>query len=630
MNGYLRVGQSIPEIEVGNIFTNTEKTLTEINYLYQNGCKIIVFPELSLTSNNLSYLFRDKNILDNSLNAIFKILRFTENMDIFIFVTIPYEYKHKIYEACFVLKSGKIVAIVPRKTIESKVIDNNIFSNANNIKDELLITNQLNNSIYKVPFSSDIIFNIINFKNLTLSISFDDDLINCHNTDIVINPSSQFETVYVNDRFNLIKMISENKNNAIISSSPSYTESTTKYAYYSRAYTVEDGVLLNRNDNLFRTNIITDIDIDLITSIKNNNISNNVINIDVSFDNNKTYMPSDKLYRNFDRTPYIPKNIDKFFLSNHIIEILAIALMKRMKTIKTEDIILGLSGGLDSTMALFVANKTLELMQLDKSHLHLITMPGFGTSNNTLNDVNDLARLFGVRLNTIDIKESINQHFRDINHNSQDVNVTFENAQARERTQVLMDLANDLNGIVIGTSDLSEIALGFSTYNGDQMSMFNVNSSLPKTLIKFIFNSLCENWDKNNINNELSNLLKNIIIKPISPELKPSINGETNQFSESILGDYILHDYYIYYYLKYNLSIEKIYDLSLRAFVYCDDHLYDEIYVKNAINVFFDRFYKAQYKRNASPDGISIGIPNLNSINFYNIPSDNSLCKTII
>ena len=629
MSCYLRIGQSMPEINIGNISANVENYISEINYLYQNGAKIITFPELSLTSNSLGCLFKDRNILNNSLDAIFKILSETENFDILIFITIPYEYKHSIFETCFVLKSGKIIAIIPRKNVISTVIDNDIFNNANNIKDEITINNYTNNSIYKVPFCSDLVLNIINYNNVSISVSFDEDINSCIDTDIVINPSSQYESININQRFNLLRTISDYKKNAIISTSPSYTESTTKYSYCSRAYVIEDGDLINRNDSIFRTNIITDIDIDRIASIKKNNNYHNLLNIDIAYDNIKQYSPSEKLLRNFDKTPYIPKNIDKYYLSNHIVETLAISLMKRIKSINVTELVLGISGGLDSLMALIIALRTLSLMNLDNNHLHLISMPGFGTSDNSIRDVNEIARLFGVSLTTIDIKNSVSLHFRDINHNEQNINQTYENAQARERTQILMDIANDINGIVVGTSDLSEIALGFSTYNGDQMSMYNINASLCKTLIRYILNAFIENWKKNNINQELVALVQNILNKPVSPELKPAVNGITNQLTENILGDYILHDYYLFYYLKYNYSIEKIYDLALRTFTYSDEHLYDENVIKNTINVFFDRFYKSQYKRVASPDSINIGLPNLN-INYYNIPSDNNLCKTII
>ena len=253
-------------------------------------------------------------------------------------------------------------------------------------------------------------------------------------------------------------------------------------------------------------------------------------------------------------------------------------------------------------------------------------MPGFGTTISTNNNANDLLKSLDIKQNLIDITHSVSVHFDDIGHDINNTNITFENAQARERTQILMDVANDVNGIVVGTGDLSEIALGFSTYNGDQMSMYNVNASLPKTLIRYILNSVAEENLKTKNNLLLANSLKNILHAPVSPELLPTENGILIQKTEDILGNYEIHDFILYNYLKYNYDVEKIVDITLRTFVYNNnEHNYTDDYVKNCVNVFFDRFYKSQYKRSASPDSPDIGLPNLNAVYSFNIPSDSNV-----
>ena len=297
-----------------------------------------------------------------------------------------------------------------------------------------------------------------------------------------------------------------------------------------------------------------------------------------------------------------------------------------MNAINCKNIVIGVSGGLDSTIALLICKKTIEFLSLNNENIYAYSMPGFGTTNTTNSYTADLLKSLNLKMNVVDIKNAMNVHFNDINHNINDTNVTYENAQARERTQILMDVANDLNGIVVGTGDLSEIALGFSTYNGDQMSMYNVNASLPKTLIRYILNAIADENIKTKNNILLANTLKNILHMPVSPELLPTENGVLVQKTEKILGSYEIHDFLLYNYLEYHYDIDKLYDLALRTFVYNDNtNYYTDEYVKNCINIFFDRFYKANYKRTATADSPDIGLPNLNSNYSFKMPNDSEI-----
>ena len=415
-----------------------------------------------------------------------------------------------------------------------------------------------------------------------------------------------------------------NENCTIITSTPGPSESTECFSYFGRSLICECGDIISKNDIITNHILVSDIDLD----INNLNFSNNFKykpfkEIAFNYNNYIANPVTEKLFREFDKTPYIIKSLKPYSYCMHIINILSVALAKRMNSIGCDNIVIGVSGGLDSTIALLICKKAIEFLSLNNSNVHAYSMPGFGTTQLTNTNTVNLLKSLDIKLNTIDITNSLNLHFNDINHDINSANTTFENAQARERTQILMDIANDVNGLVVGTGDLSEIALGFSTYNGDQMSMYNVNASLPKTLIRYILNTIAEENIKTKNNILLADTLKNILHAPVSPELLPTENGILIQKTEEILGKYEIHDFILYYYLKYNYDAKKIYDLAIRTFVYNnDEHNYTEEYIKNCINIFFDRFYKSQFKRTSAPASPDIGLPNLNSHFSFKMPSD--------
>lgn len=604
----------MPIIKVGNVKFNLESIKSELLNAKAMGIKFAVFPELCFTGNSLQNLYLDNNILNESLSALFDLVNFSNEYDMIIIVSIPYKHLNNVYEVACVIKTGKILGFVPKHDFNINDLNYKYFcKNTINVNNITLI-DPIHNIKYDIPFSDKLIFDNGAFN---YSIGFDNNL---KNTAIAVNIASIPETIYIDDKLKEIKKLSKDNNNVIITSTPGPTESSSNFVYFGRSTIAECGDLIAKNDILNNTLLFCDVDLDKATAHKDALEDDNNI-VSFAFDNYSDGLTEDKLYRELDKTPYINKKVNAYNFSMHIINILAIALAKRLKAVKSQDVVLGVSGGLDSTIALLVIKKCMEYMSLTSDNIHAYSLPGFGTTSNSNNNIKNLLTSLNITLNEINISNAVTSHFMDITHDASNTNVTFENAQARERMQILMDIANDLNAIVVGTSDLSEIALGFSTYNGDHMSMYNINGSLPKTLIKYILNAIAQE-NKNN-NKLLSDTINTILSTPISPELMPTENGILRQKTEDILGNYEIHDFVLYYYLKYHFDIKKLYDLTLRTFVYNDlEHKYSNEYIKNCINMFFKRFYSSQYKRSTAPDSPSIGLPSLNKNFDFNIPTD--------
>ena len=624
MNGYLRVASVMPNITVGNPLNNLNSIKDEILKANTLSVKFCVLPELCLTGNNLQSLYFDRNILKNVRVALFSLLSFSSELDIVIIVSFPFEYNNRVYEVAAAIKSGNILGFVPKNHFENDDINKDYFSILDHDIETVTLYDEERNVQYSFPFSKNLLFYNDNFS---FSIIFDNKINKFVKSNVLANIVSIPETVYVDYDIKTIRNTSKAENCTIISSSPGPSESSEKYSYFGRSIICECGDIIAKNDIITNHILISDIDLDKNSINLSNKYKNKAFKeIKFNYNNYISNPVTEKLFREFDKTPFIFKTSKPYNYCMHIINILSIALAKRMNSTNCNNIVIGVSGGLDSTIALLICKKTIEFLSLNNSNIHAYSMPGFGTTDSTNTNTLNLLKSLDIKLNTIDITNSINVHFNDIRHDINLTNVTFENAQARERTQILMDVANDVNGIVVGTGDLSEIALGFSTYNGDQMSMYNVNGSLPKTLIKFILNSIAEENIKNKNNLLLADTLKNILHAPISPELLPTENGILIQKTEEILGNYEIHDFVLYNYLKYNYSVDKLYDLAIRTFVYNNsEHNYTEEYIKNCINIFFDRFYKSQYKRAAAPASPDIGLPNLNSHFSFKMPSDTNI-----
>lgn len=621
MNGYLRVAMAMPKISVGNVKNNLESIKNIINEAYDHNVKIISFPELSLTSCNLKDIYKDKNILNDVLYSLVELKYFSNSFDMLINISVPFKYKNNLIEANVIIKQGNIIAIIPNS--------NKSFDNLYNIDDIFKIYDHINDLYLEIVINDKFVLEYNNNQNILMSFSSGNNFSSLDYSNILFNSNSINETIYIDKDIKKICDLSNEKKSCIICTNPSFTESSTDKVYFSKSFVYECDELVNINDSIDNEIIYADIDLDKIDSMNKKLNTNNVKVESLFFNDNYNY--DSKLYRKFNKNPYIITNKNPYKFSMHIIDMAAIALAKRMDSIKVDNLVLGFSGGLDSTLALLIILKTIKLKRLTNDSLHIYSLPSYGTSVQTQNNIYNLQNALNISVNEINIKESMDLHFRDINHDINNINIAFENAQARERTQILMDIANDINGIVIGTSDLSEIALGFSTYNGDQMSMYNVNAPIPKTLVRYILNSIAEENLNNNNNTILANAIKGILDTPVSPELIPNDSISITQKTEDILGDYELHDFFIYNYLKYHYDINKLYNLSINAFITNNENeiKYSEDYIKNTINNFFDRLYKSQFKRNASPDTYDIGLPNISNA-YFNAPSDMEVCVRIL
>lgn len=632
MKGYLRVASVFPNIKLGDIDFNVQNIIDEINKLANYNIKVALFSELNITGVSLGDLFLDEGILDKSLVGLFSIIEATKNYDMLITVGLPYKYNNCLYDVVAVIKTGNILGIVPRTEFNNNlVLSKDKFKSTNDfIYENIVLKDKFRNIEYNTIFSNDIIFNCENYDGLTFSIDFDLDKKN--NSMVVLNPNTQFESAFLYNISLQYKVYSEINNCALITSSPSYTESTTSYIFNSKAYIYECGELLAKNHAISAKSIVIDLDIDKLFALNvNKNMNNDELPIVSFLFNDPEYQNTEhEVYRFYKKMPYINKDLDAYAFAMHIIDMLTIGLLNRVKNINAKTLVLGLSGGLDSTFALLVCKNVINKDENLNLSLKTITMPCFGTTENSLNNVKQLAVSLGLDLVNIDITEAVKNHLINISHDINIHNNTYENAQARERTKVLMDIANDTNGIVVGTSDLSEIALGFSTYNGDHMSMYNVNGSVFKSMIRYILKAIADKNSEAGKNILLSNVLNSILNTAISPELLPVYNNQQMQKTENILGDYLLHDFYIFNYLKYHYDIDKMYDLAIRTFIYDDENTkFSEQDIKNTLNIFYDRFFKSQYKRNAAPDSPSIGIVNLDSHSSFITASDLYIKKSI-
>ena len=624
MLGYLRVAMAMPIIKVGNVKENLENIKRIINEANDKNVKIINFPELSLTSSNLKDLYKDKNILNDVLYSIIELKHYSNGFDMIINISVPLTYRNFLIEANVVLKQGNILAIIPNNT------KNKYFDKITDIDDTYKIYDHVNDMYNEVIINNKFVFEYQNNQNILMSFSSGDNYTSLCYSNILFNSNSINETINIDkDIKRLCDKFYENKS-CLVCTNPSFSESSTDKVFFSKSFVYECDELISINESIDNKLLIADIDLDKIEAM-NKRFDLNNIKIESVFFNDK-YTYDNKLYRKFNKSPYIINKHNPYKFSMHIIDMASIALSKRMDSAKTKNLVLGFSGGLDSTLALLIMLKTIKIKNLTNASLHIYSLPSYGTSVQTQNNIYNIQNALGINVNEINIKDAISIHFRDINHDENNTNVTFENAQSRERTQILMDIANDINGLVVGTSDLSEIVLGFSTYNGDQMSMYNVNAPIPKTLIRYILNSIADENLKSNNNTNLSNALKGILNTPVSPELLPSDSSNIIQKTEDILGNYELHDFYIYYYLKYHYDIHKLYDLAINTFILNNDTInefsYSEDYIKETLNKFFDKMYKSQFKRNASPDTYDIGLPNISNA-YFNAPSDLEICVRI-
>ena len=625
---FIKVASACPVTNVSDVNYNLSNIITCINEAYENNAKAIIFPELSITSYSCGDLFLQDTLINNSMSAIHKLAKSTKEIDILIAVGAPYLHNTTLYNCAFVLFKGEVLGIVPKSYIPnySEFYEKRWFTEGLSIIDKKV----------DLPFQEGVHFGtnlIFSSENFNFAFEICEDLwvtippssyLALAGANIICNLSASNELVSKADyRRELIKNQSARSMCSYIYSSTGVHESTTDLLFSGHLLIAENGSLLKENERFQRDNevIYSYIDVFKLKAERMKNLSFRDASKSLPFEPKIIkFTYKDTSLKNFDRFidkhPFVPSNhLERELRCKEIFNIQAAALAKRFEHTGLKKAVVGISGGLDSTLALLVIVKTFECLKYPMSNIVTITMPGFGTTDRTYNNALTLCREIGCDLREINIVEAALQHFKDIGHDKDIHDVTYENVQARERTQILMDLANKESGLLIGTGDLSELALGWCTYNGDHMSMYSVNPSIPKTLVRYLVKYVAEKESNKNV----ADTLLDILDTPVSPELLPKDSeGNISQKTEDIVGPYELHDFFLYHFIKHGASKERILFLALEAFK--DDYSKEEI--TKWLDKFMWRFFTQQFKRSALPDGPKVGSISLSPRGDWRMPSD--------
>lgn len=624
-NGFVRVGALVNKLSLGNVIENAKEISRQIKKAYEAGVEIIVTPELSLTGYTCGDMFLQDKLVKDSIIGLEYVLSETKSLNIISIIGMPISTNNALFNCGVVINRGKLLGIIPKTYIPNykEFYECRWFSSSLNLDiNEIELLGQ------KVPIGCDLLFQDRKNPNITFAIEICEDLwvVTPPSNDyaksgatIIFNLSSSNELIGKhNYRKNLISSQSSKTISAYIYASSGMLESTSDILFGGASLIYENGTLLKEGERfLTESNIIyQDIDVLRLVNDRRVNKSFNIssdnkiyrrINIDIH--NNIS-----KLERKYSKYPFVPK--DDILRNERCLEIINIqssALARRLIQLNYPKCVIGMSGGLDSTLAFLVTVRAFEKLNLDNKDIIGITMPGFGTTDRTYNNSIKLVESYNATLKEINIKEACTIHMKDIGLNPTDISITYENIQARERTQILMDVANMEKGIVIGTGDLSELALGWCTYNGDHMSMYSVNSSIPKTLISYLVK-----WFMDNEKGIRHDVLKDILSTPISPELLPPDKyGNIVQKTENSIGPYVLHDFFLYHFLRYGVRPKKLYFLALHTF---NDFSREDIL--NYLKIFINRFFTQQFKRNCVPDGIKVGSISLSPRGDLRMPSD--------
>ena len=624
--GFVRVGAVVPKLKVADTEFNCNEIIKQIEVASNNKIQIVVFPELCVTGYTCQDLFEQDTLLEEAEKALNKILDYTNNLDIICIIGMPIKAENQLFNTAVVIQKGKILGIVPKTFIPNygEFYEKRWFASSKNAnKKEIEILDQ------KVPFGIDLLFKDKENNEICFGIEICEDIwaveppsnkLALLGANIIFNLSASNEVIGKKEyRRDLVKMQSAKTISGYVYCSCGVNESTADLVFSGESMIFENGSCLSNNERFkFESNIIfTEIDTKRLANDRRKNISFMGDSVDLEYREIKINIPDniENLTREYSKTPFVPEDKKKISeICEEILNIKSYGLAKRLLHTNINKTIIGISGGLDSTLAFLVIIKAYEILNLPKENIIAITMPGFGTTSRTHNNSMKLINEYGATFREINITKSSLQHFEDIGHDKNIKDVTYENAQARERTKILMDIANKENGLVIGTGDLSELALGWCTYNGDHMSMYAVNASIPKTLVKYIIK-----WVAENSKQECKNIIDDILDTPISPELlPPDEKGNIEQKTEEQVGPYILHDFFLYHFLRYGAEPKKIYILACKTFK--QDFKEEEI--KHWLQVFIKRFFTQQFKRNCIPDGPKVGTVSLSPRGDLRMPSD--------
>ena len=628
-DGFIRVAAATPKIRVADVLYNTGLCCAKIEEMHKEGVKVLVFPELCLTGFTCNDLFLNELMLDAAIKGLVTIIDCSRNYKGMItFVGLPYTHGGKLYNCMAAVMDGRLLGLIPKMHLP----------NYNEFYEKRQFTEGFKKPIYvdfldeKVAFGSNILFTFKNLPELVIAGEICEDLWvpdppsnshAVHGATLIVNASASNEIVgKAAYRRQLVNSQSARLVSAYLYCSAGEGESTQDIVFAGHNIISENGSCLAESRRFTTSTIIADLDMNRIASdrcrmstydIKTDLSADDYIRLDSGELSLSLY---DKLYRFINKSPFVPSNMgERMERCEDILNIQSYGLKKRLEHTKAKTAVIGISGGLDSTLALLVTVRAFDLLGLDRKNIICVTMPGFGTTDRTYNNAVMLTRRLNASLREISIVDSVRQHFKDIGHDENIHDVTYENSQARERTQILMDIANQMNGLVIGTGDLSELALGWATYNGDHMSMYAVNASVPKTLVRHLVRFYADTCD----DESLKMALLDVLDTPVSPELlPPDETGKIAQKTEDLVGPYELHDFFLYNLLRFGFRPRKIYRLARIAFA----GEYDDETIKKWLYTFTRRFFAQQFKRSCLPDGPKVGSASVSPRGDLRMPSD--------
>ena len=621
--GFVKVAAITPDMRVADVDYNTAEICKNIGEAVEAGAKVLVFPELAITGYTCGDLFFQDALLKSAEEGLRKIVEYTKGKDALIFVGLPFVHAGKLYNVAAALNDGELLGFTTKTFLPNydEFYEMRYFQPGPTTLEQILFDGK------QVAFGPQILFECREMKELVVAAEICEDVwapvppsvpAAIQGATIIVNCSASDESVGKETyRRELIKGQSAKLISGYIYASTGYGESTTDLVFGGHDLIAEKGMILTESER-FRNGIVySEIDVKRLawerrknTTFQMTHFPYETVRVPFSLKVEET-----ELTRKILQTPFVPETeTEKNLYCKETLMIQAMALKKRLDHTNCKSAVVGISGGLDSTLAILVTAKAYDLLGLDRKDILGVTMPCFGTTDRTYQNACLLVEKLGATLKEVDIKEAVTLHFKGIEHDMNVHDVTYENSQARERTQVLMDIANQTNGMVIGTGDMSELALGWATYNGDHMSMYAVNASLPKTFIKHVVKYYAEMCEEK----ELKEVLLDILDTPVSPELLPPKDGEIAQKTEDLVGPYELHDFYLYYMLRYGYEPSKIYRLAKYAF----EGVYDDETILKWLKKFYWRFFSQQFKRSCVPDGPRVSGMSLSPRGDWRMPSD--------
>ena len=625
-DGFIKVAAATPKIKVADPAYNTEEILKIIDETEKNGASILVFSELTISGYTCGDLFLQQPLLTECKNQLLRIVKATENKSMLVVVGCPIVIKQKLYNCAVVISDGSILGIVPKTHLPnySEFYELRHFTSGEGLEEDLWFGEEFG----YVNVAVNQLFKCKEIPELVVACEICEDLwvplppSTYHamaGATVICNPSASVETTTKESyRRSLVSNQSARLLAAYIYADAGEGESTQDVVYSGHHLICENGSVLAEAKRFTNEIIYADIDVQKLAAERRKMTSFPGDQTDDYFEQEFSLeVKENKITRTFPKAPFVPDNQDeRDKRCDEILSLQSMGLKKRLEHTNCKHAVVGISGGLDSTLAVLVTARAFDLLDIPRENLICVTMPCFGTTDRTYQNAVSLIKELGATLKEVRIEKAVRQHFADIGHDENNHDVTYENSQARERTQILMDMANQYNGMVIGTGDMSELALGWATYNGDHMSMYAVNCSVPKTLVRYLVLYYAETTE----NKKLSEVLMDVLDTPVSPELLPPVDGVISQKTEDLVGPYELHDFFLYYMLRFGFPKAKLYRMAKLTF----DGVYDDETIKKWLDKFYWRFFSQQFKRSCLPDGPKVGSVAVSPRGDLRMPSDAS------